>query len=92
MKIPTTDEFKKMYTERRARVARFMKQNGIGAAVFIDSEEKRESARQRGKDTDRKNRLYHSRIIRKRGGAVQHRIDKDERRKTDHRIKKSRGR
>jgi len=44
MKIPTTDEFKKMYTERRARVARFMKQNGIGAAVFIDSEEKRESA------------------------------------------------
>lgn len=42
MKTPTQDELKKMYAERRARVADFMKKNDIGVVVFIDSEEKRE--------------------------------------------------
>ena len=44
MKILTQDELKKMYAERRMRVADFMKKNDIGVAVFIDSEEHREPA------------------------------------------------
>lgn len=44
MTIPTNDELKKMYHERRQRVAAEMKARDAGAVVFIDSEEKREPA------------------------------------------------
>jgi Xaa-Pro aminopeptidase len=41
MKTPSADEMKKIYEDRRAKVADFMKSTGIGAAVFIDKEEHR---------------------------------------------------
>lgn len=44
MTIPSTDEMKKIYEGRRARVAEEMKNRGAGAVVFIDSEAHREPA------------------------------------------------
>jgi Xaa-Pro aminopeptidase len=44
MKTPSADEMKKIYVDRRAKTADFMKNSGIGAAVFIDKEEHREPA------------------------------------------------
>ena len=44
MKTPSAEEMKKIYADRRARVADFMKTTGTGAAVFLDKEEHREPA------------------------------------------------
>lgn len=44
MKTPSADEMKKIYADRRAKAADFMKRSGTGAAVFIDKEEHREPA------------------------------------------------
>ena len=44
MKNYTPDEMKKIYEERRRRIAAYLTDNNIGAAVYIDSEEHREPA------------------------------------------------
>ena len=44
MKTYTTEEMKRIYEARRARVAAYLSDNGIGAAVYIDSEEHRDPA------------------------------------------------
>ncbi len=44
MKEYTKDEMKKLYQSRRQKIVEYLNMNDIGAAVFIDSEEKREPA------------------------------------------------
>lgn len=44
MKHFTDEEMKKLYSERRKRVADYLREHETGAAVFIDSESHRESA------------------------------------------------
>ena len=44
MNAVSSDEMKKIYADRRAKAAEFLKQSDTGAAVFIDSEEHREAA------------------------------------------------
>ena len=44
MKNYTTDEMKKIYETRRRRIADYLTENEIGAAVYIDSEEHRDPA------------------------------------------------
>ena len=44
MKNYTNDEMKKIYEARRRRIADYLTDNNIGAAVYIDSEEHREPA------------------------------------------------
>jgi Xaa-Pro dipeptidase len=44
MKTRSTDEMKKLYADRRTKAAEFMKTSGTGAAVFIDSEGRRDPA------------------------------------------------
>ncbi|MCK9169577.1 MAG: Xaa-Pro peptidase family protein [Treponema sp.] len=44
MRIPSTEEMKKIYADRRIKIADFMKNSGTGAAIFIDKEEHREPA------------------------------------------------
>lgn len=44
MKEYTKDDLKKIYGDRRQKIVEYLNLNGIGAAVFIDSEEHREPA------------------------------------------------
>ena len=44
MKNYTQDEMKKIYETRRRRIADYLTENEIGAAVYIDSEEHRDPA------------------------------------------------
>ena len=44
MKEYSKDEMKQIYEERRNRIANYLKENEIGAAVYIDSEEHRDPA------------------------------------------------
>ena len=44
MKQYTKDEMKQIYEARRKRIADYLKENGIGAVVYIDSEEHRDPA------------------------------------------------
>ncbi len=44
MKNYTQDEMKRIYEARRRRIADYLTENGIGAAVYIDSEEHRDPA------------------------------------------------
>ena len=42
MKTYTNDQLKKIYSDRRKKIVEYLKENEIGAAVFIDNEEHRE--------------------------------------------------